>query len=123
MRPVSEDIQQLTLKSLRSTLSKLSKAEVGMTEKGSNTTLVRKRREAVRIGLESLLGIWANGAFDYEADLIRDARATLLSAIPSLESQIAKAKPGSPQKTVNERRITAFRVALDSLEDRLAETD
>lgn len=37
----------------------------------------------------------------------------------SIEKQIAKAGGGSPQKTVNERRLIALKLAVESLENRL----
>ena len=63
MKTVSLEVQDLSIKSLESTFNKLSNAYKSMTEKGSNTTLVKKRRDAVKIGLESLKGVWNGGDF------------------------------------------------------------
>ncbi|PIC64108.1 hypothetical protein CSV79_08625 [Sporosarcina sp. P13] len=119
MKTVSREIQDVSIKSLESTVNKLSNAYRSMTEKGANTTLVEKRHHAVTIGLESLKGIWYDKDFFYEAEIIRTSKNTLQGVIPSIEQQLAKAKEGSSQKTLNERRLTALTLAIESLEERL----
>lgn len=119
MKTVSQEVQELSIKSLESTFTKLSNAYTSMTVKGSNTTLVKKRRDAVKVGLESLQGVWCNGDFFYDRETIVQSTEILLSIIPSIDKQLAKAKKGSPQKTVNERRIIALKLAIESLENRL----
>ena len=42
METVSQEIQDLSIKSLESTFNKLSNAYKSMTKKGSNTSLVKK---------------------------------------------------------------------------------
>lgn len=119
MKTVSQETQDLSLTSLESTFNKLSNAYKSMTEKGSNTTLVQKRRNAIKIGLESLKVAWNGGDFFYDAEIIMTSKDTLQGVIPSIEQQIAKAKEGSSQKTLNERRLTALKLAIESLENRL----
>src|SRR5690554_1517914 len=119
MKNVSQEIQDLSIKSLESTLNKLSNAYNSMTDKGSSTTLVKKRRRSVKIGLESLKGAWGRGDFFYDEEDILISKEILEGIIPSIEKQIAKAKEGSSQKTLNERRLTAMRLAIESLENRL----
>ncbi|MFC7677368.1 hypothetical protein [Paenibacillus sp. GCM10028914] len=119
MKAVSQDIQDLSIKSLESTLNKLSNAYTSMTEKGSNTTLVLKRRNAVKIGLESLKDVWNESGFFYDEETILTSKDILQGVIPSIEKQIAKVKEGSSQKTINERRLTALKLAIESLENRL----
>ena len=63
METVSQEIQDLSIKSLESTFNKLSNAYKSMTEKGSNTSLVKKRRNAVKIGLDSLKAHGVRGIF------------------------------------------------------------
>ena len=118
-KTVSQEIQDRSIKSLTSTFDKLSNAYKSMTEKGSNTTLVTKRRSAVKIGLESLENIWNGGTFSYDEADIEASKDILQGILPSIEKQIEKAKEGSPQKTVNERRLTALLLAIESLEERL----
>ncbi|MEC1686630.1 hypothetical protein [Bacillus mojavensis] len=119
MKTVSEEIQDLSITSLESTFSKLSNAYKSATEKGSNTTLVKKRLNAVKIGLESLKGTWNGDDFCYEQEIILTSKEVLQDIIPSIKKQIAKAKEGSSQKTLNERRLTALKLAIESLENRL----
>lgn len=119
MRTVSQEIQALSITSLESTLSKLSNAYKNMSEKRSNTTLVKKRRDAVKTGLESLKDAWNGEVFSYDEEIISTSKDILQGLIPSIEKQIAKAKNGSSQKTLNERRLTALKLAIESLEDRL----
>jgi hypothetical protein len=119
MKTVSQEIQDLSIRSLESTINKLSNAFNSATEKGSNTTLVQKRLKAVKIGLESLRGTWNGEDFCYDEEIILTSKEVLQGLIPSIEKQIAKAKEGSSQKTLNERRLTALKLAIESLENRL----
>ena len=119
METVSQEIQDLSIKSLESTFNKLSNAYKSMTIKGSNTNLVKKRRNAVKIGLDSLKDAWNEGDFSCDEESILTSKGVLQSLLPSIEKQIAKAKEGSSQKTLNERRLTALKLAIQSLENRL----
>jgi hypothetical protein len=121
MTDASREIQELSIKSLESTFKKLSNAYKTMNEKGSNTILVKKRKDAVKIGLESLKNAWFREDFSCDREIILTAANTLQGIIPSIERQIAKAKEGSSQKTLNERRLTAIRLAIESLKNRLNE--
>lgn len=119
MRTVNQEIQELSIKSLESTYHKLSNAYKSMTEKGSNTTLVKKRHTAIKVGLESLKDAWYGGGFFYDEETILTSKDILQGVIPSIEKQSAKAKESSSQKTLNERRLTALKQAIESLEKRL----
>ncbi len=119
MKTVSQEIQDLSIKSLESTFNKLSNAYKSTIEKGSSTTLVKKRLNAVKIGLESLKGTWNGEDFCYDEESILTSKEVLQAIIPSIEKQIVKAKEGSSQKTLNERRLTALKLAIESLENRL----
>lgn len=119
MKTVSQEIQDLSIKSLESTFNKLSNAYKSLTDKGSNTTLVKKRRSAVKIGLRSLKDACNGGGFLYDEKIILTSKDILEDIIPSIEKQITKAKEGSSQKTLNERRLIAFKLAIESLENRI----
>ncbi|MFB4167916.1 hypothetical protein [Virgibacillus sp. JSM 102003] len=119
MKKVNQETQDLYIKSLESTLNKLTNAYNSMTEKGSNTTLVNKRRSSVKIGLESLKNAWGKGYFFYDEEKILTCKDILQGIIPSIEKQIAKAREGSSQKTLNERRLNAIKLAIKSLDNRL----
>ncbi|SDN09251.1 hypothetical protein SAMN04488137_3483 [Fictibacillus solisalsi] len=116
MKIVSEEIQLLSIESLKSTLRKLENAYKRMTENHSNTTLVKKRRDAVKIGLDSLENAWHGTEFSYDEEAIRSAKLNLQSLLPSIQKQYVKAKEGSAQKTIIERRITAIELAIEALE-------
>lgn len=121
MKMISQEMQDLAIKSLQSTYHKLSVAYERMTEKGTNTTLVKKRKDAVKIGLDSLHNVWNKAAFPYEEEDIFEAKTVLHSLLPSIEKQLAKAKEGSSQNTLNERRLLALQLAIESLEERLTQ--
>lgn len=120
MKAISQEIQDQSIKSLESTCNKLSAAYQRMTEKGVNTTLVKKRLNAVKMGLESLKNIWSGENFSYDEEAVGTSKKVLEGVRPSIEKQIAKAKEGSSQKTLNDRRLTALNLAIESLEKRLS---
>lgn len=113
---VSEEVKELSIRSLESTLHKLSRAYKSMADKGTNTTLVKKRRDAVKVGLDSLNAQLKSELFSYAVEIITSSKKTLESMIPSIEKQIIKATEGSPQKTLNTRRLMAFKLAIKSLD-------
>lgn len=119
MKNVEKKVKDTSVKSLESTYSKLSNAYKTMLEKGSNTTLVQKRRDAVKVGLDSLENIWKDKEFLYSDEEILKSRGILKNLMPSIEKQIAKAGEDSPQKTVNERRLIALELSVVSLNNRL----
>lgn len=90
-----------------------------MSEKGSNTTLVQKRRQAVEIGLKSLENTWYAEDFSYNEEMVLTSKETLQEILSSVEAQLIKAKIGSSQKTLLERRFIALELAIESLEKRL----
>ncbi|WJV19627.1 hypothetical protein QU593_03850 [Rossellomorea marisflavi] len=116
---ISSADQEASLNSLESTYRKLSNAYVSMEGKGANTTLVKKRRDAVKAGIESLRSDWYGNDFSHERDVIATSQVTLEDILPSIHKQLAKAKDGSPQLTLNVRRLTALNLAIESLKNRL----
>lgn len=116
MKAVNPEHRTLLIKSMQSTLRKLENAYKNMVEKGSNTTLVEKRRNAVIIALDGLEHEWNGTEFSYEKESILEARKVLVDILPSVEKQYEKAKEGSPQKTVIERRIASMEAAIEALE-------
>jgi len=117
---VHQERRSLSMASLESTLRKLSRAYVSMEAKGANLTLIAKRRSAVRIGVESLDSEWHGGVFPYPHETIVIAKEVLRDCLPSIEAQLAKARKGSAQHTLNERRLDALNLAIASLEERLS---
>ncbi|RXZ01481.1 hypothetical protein [Fictibacillus sp. S7] len=117
MKTVSKEIQTLSIKSLQSTLRKLENAYKSMTENNSNTTLVEKRRDAVKVGFDCLENAWHGTKFLYDEGTILSAKQILQDLLPSIQKQYEKAKEGSAQKTIIERRIRAIDLAIEALED------
>lgn len=111
MNNIDQEILESSIKSLESTRNKLQNSYQTMREKGANTTLVEKRLNAVKIGLESLKG----EQLPYDLKTIQTATEVLQSLVPPIEKQLEKAKAGSPQKTLNERRLTALTLAIQIL--------
>ncbi|WP_440119453.1 hypothetical protein [Paenibacillus sp. QZ-Y1] len=117
MENVSNEDKTETLKAFQSTIRKCENALANMTKKGANTTLLEKRLTALNIGLVMLEAAWNLRSHDYnEADLT-EARHVLTGLFPSLENMNAKSKAGSPQKTLIERRIKAFQLAIQAMDD------
>lgn len=71
------------------------------------------------IGIASLKEQWYGEDFSYDDEIIATSEDMLKSIVPSIETQIIKAKKGSPQITLNERRLRAFKLAIVSLNNRL----
>lgn len=106
-----------SIKSLESTISKLENALSQITQKGSNTTLVKKRLKAVCIGLAMLENIWDRKPHYYTQENIVEARNVLAGLLPSIESQYVKSKVGSPQKTLLERRIKSLELSIEAINE------
>jgi len=115
MKAVSPEHQRLLIQSMQSTLKKLENAYNNMIGKGANPTLIKKRRDAVKIALDSLENAWQGAEFPYEMLDILEARTVLVGILPSVKQQFDNAKEGSPQKTLLERRIASIEAAIEAL--------
>lgn len=119
MESVSEEVQQLSIASLESTCRKLANAYQSALDKGASTTLIAKRLGAMRIGLDSLRNAWKGEPFTADGEKVMLSINVLCGILPSIEAQITRAKDGSPQRTLNQRRLVALQLAIASLEQRL----
>lgn len=120
MDSTSEDLSTgESLRAFQSAISKSEKALAQMTRKGADTTLIEKRLKALRVGLAVLENAWHQEPHHYTWEDLAEARRVLTGLLPSIESIHAKAKAGSPQRTLMERRITAFELAIQRI-DRLS---
>ncbi|KAB2333977.1 hypothetical protein [Bacillus mesophilum] len=119
MEIILNDDQFESLKSMQSTIKKLEKAYVQMNEKGANTTLVKKRLDACKIGLAVLESDWNGITHLYSQADLKDARKALLALIPSIESSYARSKAGSPQRTLLERRLKALDFVDEAMKEQL----
>lgn len=117
MENVSNEDKSESIKSLQSTISKLENALSQMTQKGVNTTLVKKRLKAVSIGLAVLENVWNQRPHHYIQEDLAEARNVLTGLFPSIENIYAKSKAGSPQKTLLERRVKALGLAVQAIDD------
>jgi hypothetical protein len=117
MEILTETIKVESLKSFQSTIRKSENALASMTEKGANTTLVTKRLKDLRIGLAVLEQVWEEKPHPYTQEDLAEARILLAGLLPSIEGIYAKSKPGSPQKTLLERRIKSLELAIQAMDD------
>lgn len=116
MEHVSDVIKLESIKAFQSAIRKSEKALAQMTQKGSNTTLIKKRLQALKIGLAMLENVWNQIPHHYTQEDLADARNVLTGLLPSIESIYAKSKAGSPQRTLLERRIKALDLAVQAIE-------
>ncbi|EHB66651.1 MULTISPECIES: hypothetical protein [Paenibacillus] len=116
MKAVTPERQQLLIQSMQSTLRKLENGFKRMTEKEANTSLIKKRRDAVKIALDSLEHAWQGTEFSYEISDTLEARTVIAGILPSVIKQYENAKEGSPQKTLLERRIASIEAAINALD-------
>lgn len=117
METVSIEVQSEAIKSFQSTISKCETAIARMTQKGSNTDLLKKRLTALEIGLAVLENAWFQKTHAYSPENLADARQILNGLMPSIEHSYAKSKLGSPQRTLLERRIQSLKFALQALDE------
>ncbi|MGE7881765.1 hypothetical protein [Bacillus sp. NPDC094077] len=116
MENVSNVDKVESVKSLQSTIRKLENALSQMTQKGSNTTLVKKRLKAVCIGLEMLESVWNQETHHYTQEDLAEARNVLIGLLPSIEKIYDKSRAGSPQRTLLERRIKALELSIQAID-------
>ncbi len=106
-----------SIKSMQSTIRKLENGLAQMTQKGANTTLIKKRLKSSYIGLAVLENVWNHKPHDYTQKDLVEARNVLAGLFPSIENIFAKLKAGSPQRTLLERRIKALELAVQAIDD------
>lgn len=117
MENVSNAVKLESIKSFQSTIRKTENALAQMTEKGANTTLVKKRLNALYIGLAVLEHAWNQKPHLYTKEDLAVARNVLIGLFPSIRNIYNKSKAGSPQKTLLERRIKSLEFAVQAIDD------
>jgi hypothetical protein len=120
MQKVSSASKLESIESIQSSIRKSEKALAQMSEKGANTTLVKKRLQALRIGLAMLEKVWNQTPHHYTQADLTEARKVLIGLYPSIKDIFAKSKAGSPQRTLLERRIKALELAVQGIDDYLS---
>lgn len=117
MENVSNVDKLESIKSFQSTISKSEKALAQMTQKGANTTLLKKRLKALYIGLAILENVWNQRPHHYTMEDLAEARNVLTGLFPSIKNIYAKSKEGSPQRTLLERRIKSLELAVQTIDN------
>lgn len=117
MEYVTEEEKLESIKSLQSTISKLENANAQMTKKGANITLTTKRLNALYIGLAILEFAWNKRPHQYNQEEITAARNVLAGLFPTIKSSYDKAREGSPQKTLLQRRIKSLELAIQVIDE------
>lgn len=117
MENVSAEVRLESIKSFQSTIRKSEKALIQMTDKGASTSLLEKRLKALRIGLAVLEMLWYEKPHPYSEKELVETREVLSGLLPSIERMYAKSKPGSPQRTLLERRIESLDLAVGAIDD------
>lgn len=120
MKKLSSASKLESIESMQSSISKSEKALARMSKKGANTTLVKKRLQALRIGLAMLEKVWNQTPHHYTQADLTEARKVLIGLYPSAKDIYAKSKAGSPQRTLLERRIKALELAVQGIDDHLS---
>lgn len=117
MEKVSNEEKLESFSAFQSAIRKSENALASMMQQGANTTtLLTKRLKALQIGLALLGTAWNQRPHHYTGDEITEARKVLTGLFPSLQNSYDKAKPGSPQKTLLERRIKAMELAVEAMD-------
>ncbi|MGJ7922599.1 hypothetical protein [Neobacillus sp. LXY-4] len=117
MGNVSDADKLESIKSLQSTISKLEKSLTQMTQKGANTTLVKKRLKAIYIGLAMLENVWNQRPHQYTEEDLAEAHNVLTGLLSSIENTYGKLKVGSPQRTLLDRRMKALELAVQAIDN------
>ena len=84
----SMEDKQESIRSLESTIRKSEKALAKLTAQGSNTTLLRKRLKAFRVGLTALNMIRSQTPLAFNREDLVEAQLVLTGMIPALRLPI-----------------------------------
>lgn len=117
MENVSNVDKLESINSLQSTIRKLENAFAQMTQKGANTTLVKKRLKAACVGLAVLENVLNQRPHHYTVEELSEARNVLTGLLPSIEKAYVKLKDRSSQRTLLERRIKSLELAIQAIDD------
>ncbi|MBB6020041.1 hypothetical protein HNR77_001102 [Paenibacillus sp. JGP012] len=117
IEPVPEIVQRQSIEAFQSAIRKSENALKNMKGKEANTSVIEKRLHALIVSLYTLEHTW-NGRDDqhYSSLEISEARQVMNNLLPSLERMMEKSAAGTPQHTLLERRIRAFQLAIQAME-------
>jgi len=108
-----------SISSLQSSIRKTEKSLAQMNDKGVSTILVRKRLEALNIGLDILESTWNKKPNRYAEEDLKSAQDVLERLLPGIIRIYEKSKLGSPQRTLLERRIKSLELAIEEIGNHL----
>ncbi|SCY02905.1 hypothetical protein SAMN05720606_102118 [Paenibacillus polysaccharolyticus] len=116
---VSETVQRQSIEAFQSVIRKSENALKKMVGKEANTSVIEKRLHALIVSLYILEHTW-NGRDDqhYSSLEISEARHVMNNLLPSLKRMMDKSTVGTPQYTLLERRIRAFQLAVQAMEQK-----
>jgi hypothetical protein len=117
MENVSFEVKTESIKAFQSAIRKSENALQNMILKGANTTLINKRLHALQVELAVLGSYWEQRPHNCTRKELVETRNMLIGLLPSLQKMEEKAKAGSPQKTLIERRIKALELAVEAIDD------
>lgn len=117
MENISEETKSEAIQSIQSTIQKSEKALIRMNQNISNTTVVQKRLDSLRVGLAVLEYLWYQRPHIYTRNNLAEARNVLIELLPSIERIYEESKPGSPQHTLLNRRIKALKLAIQGIDE------
>ncbi|WP_366296053.1 hypothetical protein [Paenibacillus sp. AN1007] len=118
METVSETEQMQSIEAFQSVIRKSENALQNMTEKGANTSVLEKRLHALCVSLHVLGYIWNRiPEQGYSRLEITEARHVMNKLLASVEKMIEKTAAGTPQRTLLERRIRAFQLAVQAMDE------
>jgi hypothetical protein len=117
MENVSNEVKVESIKAFQSAIRKSENALDNMSQKGANTTLLNKRLHALQVGLAVLETAWNQRPHNHAREELTEARNVLTGLLPSLKGMYDKAKAGSAQQTLIARRVKAFELAVEAIDD------
>ncbi|WP_313960280.1 hypothetical protein [Paenibacillus xylanexedens] len=116
---VSETVQRQSIEAFQSVIRKSENALKNMVGKEANTSLIEKRLHALNVSLYILEYTWNERADQHYSSLeISEARHVMNNLLPSLKRMMEKSVAGTPQYTLLERRIRAFQLAVQAMEQK-----
>lgn len=121
MKQTLENTKIESVKSFQSTIRKMEKSLDVMEKKEANTTLIRRRLDALRVGLEVLEHVWYGKDLTFHFEELINAREVLMGLLPSIENAYLKSKEGSPQRTLLKRRITSIEQSITNIQELIME--
>lgn len=111
MHIIDDVTKDQSIEAFQSAIRKSESALNKMMQKGTNTTLLEKRLNALKIGLAVLEKEWFDKPHAYNGQSLEIARGILIGIIHSIKETEGKIASGTPQSTLIQRRVKAIELA------------